>query len=98
MEIQSFVFLENGVNMTFEIKQNKLWFEMDEPEDKEMMISIYEIPSDTYVIGKETIFHQSALGVKHMLLPGTYIFTFNTDKYTHLTVIFNNNKMSFEVS
>lgn len=93
MKIISLITLENGLNMTFEIKENRLWFEMDEPLDKDMMVSIYEVPS-----GKETIFHQSALGQKHMLLPGTYIFTFNTDQYTHFTVVFNNNKMSFEVN
>ena len=98
MKILSLITLDNGVNMTFEIKENRLWFEMDEPKDKEMLINVYEVPSDTCVTGKETAFHQSALGVKHMLLPGTYIFTFSNDKYTHFNVVFNYNKVSFEVN
>ena len=102
MKILSCITLENGVNMTFEIIKNKLWFEMDEPTDKEMIVTIYEVPSDTYTIigqkteGKETTYHQSALGQKHMLLPGTYIFTFSNDQYIKLTVVFNHNKLSFE--
>ena len=47
MKILSLITLDNGVNMTFEIKENRLWFEMDEPKDKEMMINVYEVPSDT---------------------------------------------------
>jgi len=125
MKILSCITLENGVNMTFEIIKNKLWFEMDEPKDKEMMVTIYEVPSDTYTIigqgaftppttnlvgdlrspekfgqkteGKETTYHQSALGQKHMLLPGTYIFSFSNDKYIHLSVVLKYNKFSFEV-
>jgi hypothetical protein len=95
--------VKNGVDITFEIKENRLWFEMDEPEDKDMIITIYEVPSDTHTIigqgaeGKKTIFHQSALGPKHMLLPGTYIFTFSNDKHMHLSVVFIYNKLSFEV-
>jgi len=98
MDILSLISLENGVKMIFEIKQKKLWFEMDEPWDKDMIVNVYEVPSDTCVTGKETAFHQSALGVKHMLRPGTYVFTFSNDQYTHFTVIFINNKMSFEVN
>ena len=46
MNILSCITLENGVNMTFEIIKNKLWFEMDEPTDKEMMVTIYEVLSN----------------------------------------------------
>ena len=41
MEILSCITLENGVDMTFTVKKNMLWFEMDEPTDKEMMVTIY---------------------------------------------------------
>ena len=98
MKILSLITLDNGIKMTFEIKQNRLCFEMEEPKDTDKIVNVYEVPSDTCVTGKETTFHQSALGVKHMLRPGTYVFTFSNDQYTHFTVIFNNNKMSFEVN
>ena len=99
MKILSLITLENSVKMTFEIKENKLWFEMDEPSDKEMMVTVYKVPLHASVNiqdkkGDETTFHQSALGEKHMLLPGTYIFTFSNDQYTQLSVVFENNKLS----
>jgi hypothetical protein len=84
--------------MVFEIIQRQLMFEMDEPEDKNMTIDVYQVPDDTCVNGKKTTYHQECLGVKHMLLPGTYIFTFNTHKKKQLTVVFKDNKLSFEVN
>ena len=80
-------------------KKNRLWFEMDEPADKEMMVTVYEVPKDAPIFidtskGKEYTFHQSGLRYPHMLLPGTYIFTFSNDQYTQLSVVFENNKLS----
>jgi hypothetical protein len=98
MKIHSLIMLDNDVYMVFEIIQGRLWFEMDEPEDKDMTIDVYEVPSDTCINGKKTTYHQECLGVKHMLLPGTYIFTFNTHKKKQLTVVFKDNKLSFEVN
>lgn len=81
--------------------KDRLWFEMDEPTDKEMRVTVYEVPKDSPIFidtskGKETTFHQSSLRGQHMLLPGTYIFTFSNDQYTQLSVVLNHNKLSFE--
>jgi len=80
-------------------KENRLWFEMDEPADKEMRVTVYEVPKDAPIFidtskGKQNTFHQSGLRYPHMLLPGTYIFTFSNDQYTQLSVVFENNKLS----
>jgi hypothetical protein len=117
-------------------KENRLWFEMDEPADKEMMVTVYEVPKDAPIFidtgkgaftppttnsvgdlrspvgtegsnlehlrcseeefgnGKEYTFHQSGLRYPHMLLHGTYIFTFSNDQYTQLSVVFENNNLS----
>ena len=99
MLIQSLITLENGVHMTFEVKHNRLWYEMDEPNDKDMMVTIYNASALIQMFDdKETTFHQSALRQKRVLLPGTYIFTFSNDQYTKLTVEFINNKLSCEVT
>ena len=81
--------------------KDRLWFEMDEPADKDMRVTVYEVPKDAPIFidtskGKEYTFHQSGLRYPHMLLPGTYIFTFSNDQYTQLTVVFNHNKLSCE--
>ena len=77
--------------------KDRLWVEMDEPTDKDMMVTVYEVPRDDPIgQGKETTFHQSALRRQHMLLPGSYIFTFSNDQYTQLSVVFHHNKLSFE--
>ena len=101
MKILSLITLENGVKMTFEVKQNhskeyRLWFDMDEPTDKDMLLTIYEVPNDNITIGKckETTFHQSSLRCQHMLLPGSYIFTFSNDQYTQLSVVLNHKTLS----
>ena len=99
MDILSCITLENGVDMTFTVKNNTLWFEMDEPKDKEMMVTIYEVLCDTHkdgLLGQENVYHHSELDKKY-LTPGTYIFRFSNDQYNKLTVIFNHNKLSFEV-
>ena len=81
--------------------KDRLWFEMDEPADKDMRVTVYEVPKDAPIFidtskGKEYTFHQSGLRYPHMLLPGTYIFTFSNDQYTQLSVVFHHNKLSFE--
>jgi len=104
MKIISLITLGNGVKMTFEVKQNdskenRLWFEMEEPGDKDMMVTVYEGPRDASVEnckGKEYTYHQSGLRYPHMLLPGTYIITFSNDQYTQLSVVFDHNKLSLE--
>ena len=99
MKILSHITLDNGVNMTFEVKNNMLWIKMDEPTDKEMMVTIYEVLSNNTgqkTEGKETTYHHSELDKKHLFY-GTYIFTFSNDKYIHLTVVFMFNKLIFEV-
>lgn len=98
MEILSLITFDNGIHMTFQIAQKHLWFEMNEPEDKNMTIDVYQVPDDNCIHGKKTTYHQQSLEVKHMLLPGTYIFTFNTHKKKQLTVVFKDNKLSFEVN
>ena len=98
MKILSLITLGNGVKLTFEVKNNMLFFEMDEPTDKDMMVTIYEVSSDPYedgLLGQETVYHHSELYHKQ-LLPGTYIFTFSNDQYIKLTLVFNHNKLSFE--
>jgi len=82
-------------------KENRLWFEMEEPADKDMMVTVYEVPKDAPIFidtskGKEYTFHQSGLRYPHMLLPGTYIITFSNDQYTQLSVVFDHNKLSLE--
>jgi hypothetical protein len=80
-------------------KENRLWFEMEEPADKDMMVTVYEGPKDASVEngkGKEYTYHQSGLRYPHMLLPGTYIITFSNDQYTQLYVVFDHNKLSLE--
>jgi pyruvate/oxaloacetate carboxyltransferase len=102
MDILSLVTLKNGVDMTFEMKDGILSFKMDQPEDKDMMVTIHAIPYDTDAIihkteGIQSTFHQSTLEKKYMLRPGTYRFTFSNDPSVHLSVVFINNKLSFEV-
>ena len=102
MVILSLITLENGVNMTFEMKDGILSFEMDQPEDKDMIITIHAIPYDKNALiqkteGIQSTFHQSTLEKKYMLRPGTYRFTFSNDPSIHLSVVFINNKLSFEV-
>ena len=80
-------------------KENRLWFEMEEPADKDMMVTVYEWPKDASVEngkGKEYTYHQSGLRYPHMLLPGAYIITFSNDQYTQLSVVFDHNKLSLE--
>ena len=80
-------------------KENRLWFEMEEPADKDMMVTVYEGPKDASVEnckGKEYTYHQSGLRHPHMLLPGTYIITFSNDQYTQLSVVFDHNKLLLE--
>jgi len=101
MEILSLITLKNGVDMTFEIKESILSFEMDQPTDKDMMVTIHAVPYDTDAIiqkteGLQWTFHHSTLN-KKLLRPGTYIFTFSNDPSVHLSVVFINNKLSFEV-
>jgi hypothetical protein len=128
MEILSLITLKNGVDMTFEIKESILSFEMDQPTDKDMMVTIHAVPNssglcsnkvayrvsseeatrsvcplpyDTDAIiqkteGLQCTFHHSALN-KKLLRPGTYIFTFSNDPSVHFSVVFINNKLSFEV-
>jgi hypothetical protein len=101
MEILSLITLKNGVDMTFEIKEGILSFEMDQPIDKDMMVTIHAVPYDTDAIiqkieGLQKTFHHSTLG-KKLLRPGTYLFTFSNDPSVHLSVVFINNKLSFEV-
>ena len=95
----------NGVPLPQEIgwnhlcKENRLWFEMEEPADKDMMVTVYEGPKDASVEnckGKEYTYHQSGLRHPHMLLPGTYIITFSNDQYTQLSVVFDHNKLLLE--
>ena len=83
MQIQSLITLENGVHMTFEVKHNRLWYEMDEPNDKDMMVTIYNASALIQMFDdKETTFHQSALGQKSVcsFLEPTYLHsvTINT--------------------
>ena len=106
MKILSLITLGNGVKMSFEVKQNdstenRLWFEMEEPADKDMMVTVYEGPRDAPICidtskGKEYTYHQSGLRYPHMLLPGTYIITFSNDQYTQLSVVFDHNKLLLE--
>ena len=82
-------------------KENRLWFEMDEPADKDMRVTVYEVPKDAPMFidtskGKEYTFHQSGLRYPHMLLPGSYIITFSNDQYTQLSVVFDHNKLLLE--
>jgi hypothetical protein len=80
-------------------KENRLWFEMEEPADKDMMVTVYEVHKDSSVENgkcKEYTFHQSGLRYPHMLLPGAYIITFSNDQYTQLYVVFDHNKLSLE--
>ena len=102
MEILSLITLKNGVDMTFEMKENIVSFEMDQPTDKDMTVTVHAVPYDADAIiqkteGIQRTFHHSALD-KHTLRPGTYIFTFSNDPSIHLSVVFINNKLSFEVS
>ena len=102
MEILSLITLKNGVNMTFEMKESILSFEMDQPTDKDMTVTVHAVPYDKNALiqkteGIQRTFHHSTLEKKYMLRPGTYIFTFSNDPSVHLSVVFINNKLSFEV-
>ena len=89
MNITSQIILEENLFMSFEIKDDKLWFELDEPEDKNLTISIITVSSKQECTIKQDEFIEP-------LDVGSYIFVFNTQKKTSLSVIFKNNKLSFE--
>ena len=88
MNISSQIILEENLYMSFEIKEGKLWFELDEPEDKNLTISIVDYSSkEQYTIRQDEQVDPFDVG--------SYIFIFNTPKKTVLSVIFKNNKIAF---
>ena len=89
MNITSQIILEENLFMSFEIKDDKLWFELDEPDYKNLTISITFVDYEKKCTIKQDEYIEP-LGV------GSYIFVFNTQKKTSLSVIFKNNKLSFE--
>jgi hypothetical protein len=90
MNITSQIILETNLYMSFEIKDDKLWFELDEPEDKDLTISIINYTSkEQYIIRQDEPVEPLDLG--------SYIFVFNTPKKTALSVIFKNNKLAFGI-
>lgn len=62
----------------------------DEPEDKDLTISIINYTSkEQYIIRQDE--QVEPLDV------GSYIFIFNTPKKTELSIIFKNNKLAFGI-
>lgn len=90
LHISSQIILETNLFMSFAIKDDKLWFELDEPEDEELTISII----DTTTKQQYTIRQDEQV---EPLDIGSYIFAFNTSKMTVLGVVFKNNKLSFSI-
>ena len=90
LNITSQIILETNLYMSFEIKNDKLCFELDEPEDKNLTITIVDVNSkEGYTIQQDERIEPLDIGL--------YIFVFNTSKKTKLSVIFNDNKLSFEI-
>ena len=90
LNITTQIILETNLYMSFEIKDNKLCFELDQPENKELTITIYYVD-----LKIKTIIRQD-----EGLAPfdtGSYIFLFNTEQKTALSIIFNDNKLAFEI-
>jgi hypothetical protein len=90
LEITTQIILETNLYMSFEIKDNKLCFELDKPENEELTITIYfvDVKIKTIIRQDEQI---------EPLDVGSYIFLFNTEQKTALSVIFNDNKLAFEI-
>ena len=97
MDISTQIILETNLFMSFEIKNGKLYFELDEPEDKNLTFDFHEYPNEAYPQGRRTKVHQSKITGPVELEPGTYKFTFNTIRKTQLIVFFKDNKISYEV-
>ena len=97
MDITTQIILETNLFMSFEIKNGKLHFELDEPEDKDLTFDFHQYHNETHPQGRCTKLHQSIVCGPIELEPGTYKFTFNTIKNTQLIVVFKNNKISYEV-
>jgi hypothetical protein len=84
------IVLETNLYMSFTIKHDRLCFELDEPEDKALTITVTNLDyKHTYTINQDD-----------QLAPldnGSYIFQFNTSNKTALKVIFSDNKLAFEL-
>jgi hypothetical protein len=90
LNITTQIILETNLYMSFEIKNDKLWFELDEPEDKDLTITLLDGNSKQ----KYTIRQDEEI---EPLDVGSYIFIFNTLQKTVLSVIFKDNKLAFEI-
>ena len=90
LDITTQIILETNLYMSFEIKDNKLCFELDKPENEELTITIYYVNSKI----KNIIRQDEEV---EPLDTGSYIFVFNTEQKTTLSVIFNDNKLAFEI-
>lgn len=97
MILSTQITLESNLYMSFEIKNGELYFELDEPEDKNLTFDFHQFPNETYPQGRSVKVHQSIVEGPIELKPGTYKFSFNTIQKTQLVVEFKNNKISFEV-
>jgi hypothetical protein len=90
LNITTQIILETNLYMSFGIKNDKLCFELDEPEDKDLTITLLDINSkQTYTIYQDEEVEPLDIG--------SYIFIFNTLQKTALSVIFKDNKLAFEI-
>ena len=97
MDLRTQIILETNLFMSFEIKNGILYFELDEPEDKNLTFDFHEYPNEIYPQGRCTKVHQSVIACPVELKPGTYKFTFHTVRNTQLIVAFKDKKISYEV-
>jgi hypothetical protein len=87
MKLSTQIILESNLYMSFEIKNGELYFELDEPEDKNLTFDFHQFPNETYPEGRCVKVHQSIGSGPVSLEPGTYKFSFNTKKYsTHCRI------------
>lgn len=89
MKLESSLILEDSLYMRFEIKDNELYFELDEPDDINLTFTIKNKSNSE----EPKTLHQS-VGT-FTLDYGSYAFIFHTKKCTKLLIEFYKNR--FEI-